>query len=701
MATRQLETWNETAASNDFSIDEGGAPPAHARTKVDDSNRQRMSAMASFYQDGIEWLDLLRNPTDRSIQYTVSRQSSTVIRIISGSTDLTTMFNVGRRLRTTTAGATTEDVEVLSVAHSDPNFDITIYGAGGDTITTGIDGVLLHSGAALGRFAFKSTLLQGYLVMDGLTDAAFAAALAGVPAAGGTILLLAGNTVLTQTHTIPDKCRIIGQGIGVSELSTTDKTLERLLLFSTPGSGQSLESFTITTPVTTTSGTNHVVELGTCTKVRIKDIFFNQSYGAAIKFTGVSHSDVVIESCEFYRNRGGCVISPDTNTDVDRCFIRDCGLREPGHSHTGTSYGLQLAGKWNCSGIQITELNNGGAAIQIGVEFSEKLASHPNEQDANHCSLNNFSITGTGQNARGVDMNGRYCSVTDGAISLSGSGSTGVKVAGALGSQLAQNNRTANVSFSGCAIGYDEPNTAATRNSLIGCTFDACGIDVRVAANRAVISGNVLSSSTGSQSILVTTGADRTRISGNLLEFCAGDGVSVASAATLTRAWDNTAVGVVGDDYVNDAGAAATLRNNHPRLVTEFYRYVRDSFINGGQFTKNVHQNLTNYTGITLPTVDGGSSGRTVMVEFIAGVHNNNPTLQVHMWAGDNGNITDANVGQLVGLYDGSRGVAGGSFVATGQAKFGLSVFYTNNPSPQVAVVQSGSRLRIWYDEAD
>ncbi len=627
--TRQVYSYNETPASNNFDIDEGGAPEGHARVKVNDSNRQRMSALASLYQSGLEWLDLLRDPTDRDTAFPVSRPTSTTIAITSGTVDLTSLFNTGRRLRTTIAGVATEDIEVLSVAYANPTTTVTIYSAGGDTVSAGVDGLLLMSISTLKRAAFAAAdNASGYIIPLGFGDSDFATALAAITAAGGgTILLETGSYTLTQQHTIPANCRIIGQGIDNSILVSTADNVDALLKF-TSASSAALESFSIVNNTTATLGTGHAIMFdgGVVEHVRIHDLDISLGLGDGIRFeNNTSVRNVSISGVSIDTVDGNGIYCDDPNTAHDSNSIRDCRIKAHG-AGGGTTYAIRVSGQWEISDVTLSELDLAGPAAQIGLGLWEKVAANPNEQDARYCSVSGISISGTGADARGIDMNGRNCSVTGAQINLSGASSIGVRVGGTLGSQLARHNKLVASSIK-ASVGYDEAATAAQFNTVSGCSFDECGIGVRLAANDSHVShctfdnstiddirvanaandnhiiGNSLRGS-ADNGIRVQSGADGTIILDNVVDSAAGDGIEAETGSLNTRVSQNRCLSVVGADYTNGATTEGHFIGNFP--VADEVQYGKTSDQN---MTTDAINNINALTGKAYPTGDGGPDG--------------------------------------------------------------------------------------------
>ena len=730
--TRQVESYNETPAANNFDIDEGGAPESHQRVKVNDSNRERMSALASFYQSGIEWLDLLRDPTDRSISFPVAKASDTTIDITSGTNDLSSLFNEGRRIKTTDGGVDTDELEVLSVAYSNPTTTVTIYSAQGDTVTADIDGLLLHSSAALKRFAFRDTLLSQYILLNGLTDADFAAAIAQVVTdGGGTILLPVGTVALTGQHSIPIDCRILGQGIGISILDSSSNT-ETSILDVASGFNTHFESFTLIGGPGAGAGTEHGIffHTGGVADSRINDVLFQFIEGDAIRFEGCTIvREMIISGCTIESPGGNGIYCDDDNTNVERCSISDCTLQAFGGQIGTTSYGIRVAGEWKISDISISGLGLAGPAQQVGLALWEKVAANPNEQDAHHCSVSGISVTGTGAEARGIDMNGRFCSVTGANINLTGASSTGVRVGGTLGSQLAQNNKLSASSIT-AAVGYDETNTAATRNSVVGCSFQTCGVALRLAAAAGHYANNTIEGSTvddiqvannasdnhilgnslrdsADNGIRVQSGASGTLIMNNIIDGAAGDGIEAESGSTNTRVSQNRCLNVTGADYTNGATTEGHFYGNFPGEDETFaYKTANQTFD-----PPSAPTNISNLTGIEFPTGDGGPDGHKTYTIEIDLPHKytqdaaSDFSLIFQLFMGANGTKADSQFQEWTinhGLDDTVNVISPCGFLLTPAAgdKLGLVLDFGSPVSADRATVYGSTNLNDNNDKA-
>lgn len=683
--TRAVSKWNETPASNNFDIDEGGAPENHQRVKVNNSVRERMAAVAIQYheiQGGYEWLDLLTDPLDRNIPFAVSRASSTTIDIVSGVNDLSAIFNLGRRLLTTTAGVATDSLRVLSVVYANPTTTVTIDSTVG-LVTAGIDGCLQMSISSLGKFAFLDSISSDYIVPETFDDAGIDAALVLAAAAGGgTILLGTGTYNLTTKKTVADNVRFLGQGKAASILQWTGVGGVALL---DCGSNCGFAELTIEDLGTAGGGGDRhmIYRSGAAENAVIRDVELVTPVGNGIYFTGAGvREHIIISGVDMHHPGWSGIVFDDVDTSAKACSISDVTVDEPGFGGTGARYGLDLAGVFTLANISVINLDSAGPAVQTGLRFKERIAVSPNEQDARDCTLASLLVTGTGANAVGLRMDGRHCAVVGGAIELEGVASIGVSVGGTLGQQFANNNKVAQLSIT-AAIGYDETNTIARRNMLSNCVLEDCGVDVRLAAGDAQISGNIMDGATvgsvliqasclrptiqdnrisnfvgvgvevkalaanaliegnrihdGAAGIELEGTSTGSRVLGNMLQVLSGIGIEAKSGTLLSTVSGNSATAVSGADYLNSAGSGAIFLGNMP--IDESAWYERGSNLAAGTGTPPTAA----FAALAYPQGDGGPNGVLQYVVNITGKVelNDNDHIFVTIHSGALGTTSD------------------------------------------------------------
>lgn len=546
--TRSVAEWALTDAGNNFDVADGGMPEGQPRKSVNNSTRERMRALRQLYDTGMEWLDLMRNPTDQSA-FVVSRLSATEIRIASGATDMSSYFNVGRALQTLTAAAVTDSpLFVLSVVYSNPNTDVTIFTADGDAVTAGIDQVLLHAAADLGRLAFDSTIDSDFVVPADYTDAAFAAALTAAAASNRIVLLQTGTYALTQSHTIPQGVQIWGRGIqasGGSILRVDDGAdVSEILKLST---GCALRNLAIDgNKANQTAGTGHGLDFAFGPiLVAIEDVLVTQIRGDAIRNGGAAMRDCVFDRVHVLFPDGyGFLLTDPSDTlagqRLSNILVEGCG--------TGVgindSAAIAIAGEGVLSNITIRSLNSSdGSKTQRGIWFLERLAASTPFDGARGCTLSGFRIEGTGQNVRGVQLAARNCAVTGGAIDLTGSVSRGVVVGGSGAQELPEKNVVGDVTIRNANVGVLLQGTA-TKNK-IDVSVSNCNIGVIVQGDSNRISGHY--HDMASHGINVQSGADENVVQDCVLEDIVGDGVRLDLGAGVNNiVWPNRFRSITG-----------------------------------------------------------------------------------------------------------------------------------------------------------
>lgn len=610
-------------------------PPGMPRTEVNDAARVRMAALADFYNEGIEWLDLLRNPGQPDVQYAVSKGGDNQLLVTSGAWDMSYVFEVGRLLRLTDGGVPGADVRVASVSHSPPH-TIVETRTTGPIVPAGTDGCLLHSIVALGELATLDSVPDNWIIPDGFTDADFAAALARIPAEGYTIFFPGGRYQLESEHDIPVGARLIGDGTKAVFEAEGLAVSYVLKLQGTCHIENILFEYGATGP------TGHILFADAYLQyVSLKNVKIQSSAEDGIHFEAgaryVSMDNVIVNSP---RGNGIYIADPDTNTESVHLY--GCHVSSPGAFAAGfKTYGMWLQGQFEVAACSVTGLDGGGAHPQVGFHLHERVAIPPNEQDARFLSVVGCYVGGSGASSVGVEMDGRKCTFASGSIDLPGASSLGVQIGGTLGLQKADHNRITGNSIR-AAVGVDQTNTNADANLITGNVFSGCATDVRISGTGTTVLGNVCDGSS-SDSILLTSTASRARvvdnrllapgdggikvaagaddvrvsdnhiyyavghgieveaanrvvITGNELDLAGGDGILIGAGATAVRVCGNHCEATAGVDYNNQAGAGTVFIDNYP--------LDQESVTNAAGATVGwVYQN------IPFPAGDGGPDG--------------------------------------------------------------------------------------------
>lgn len=460
---REIQEWPTAAADMDFDIADGGQPEGMKRSDVNNSGRERMRALRNFYDDGSEFLDLMRNPTDGSA-FVVSKNGPNGIRIASGATDMSSFFNVNRRVRLTDAGATLDDFNVVSASYSNPNTDVVLD----STTSSDTDGVLLHAGRSLGLLAWEDSTAADFVAPTADTAAGIQAAYASLSPDGGTILLARGVTYDLEAQLLFDgdySVQIWGQGTGSSILLATAATnlSAAIVIDGTNGGRISFEGFTLDgnrSGQTTGTGDGFFIQDG-AKKTRFDNVEILSTRGNGIVLFGNPSSSIVIDSTLISNvvmddiGGNGILASDQSTVDnsntIDNLRVNNFG-QETGIS--ATSSGVEIAGEgWTLSNIRCTGLDLGGGFTQTGITFGERLAIDPNSQDARNCTMAGFYVEGTGVQSVGVAVNGEFNAISAGTIKMSGSTSYGIWMNGTGGARTPQYNVIDGVSIHGTNVG--------------------------------------------------------------------------------------------------------------------------------------------------------------------------------------------------------------------------------------------------------
>jgi hypothetical protein len=556
---KAIYEWNLTAAANNFATADGGMPEGQTRKSLNNAARERMRATREFYDTGMEFGRLMRDPADGSA-FTTAKLSDTEIRVTSGANDMSSYFTANRRIQTLTSDVVQASHFVDSVSFANPYTDVTIRtDAGYSVVPAGIDEVRLHQNPTLGRLAFQDTVPADFTVPTDNTDAAFAAALAIISAAGGGTLLLRedGPSILENSHSITFPCRIVGNGpqAGIKQDDAAD--LEQMLLITGVAVRDvQLEGFTVDgNRANQTGGTgNGIVVTDGAGRVTFRDLYVKSTRHHGVYLNNSSGAtavaDVTFANYRAEDTGGDGIGSLDPNSDMDAIQVIGANIDSPGQEQT-TSAGIKVLGRWTLSGIVITGLDLGGGSTQRGVWFGERLAADPNPQDAHNCSMSGFSISGTGGNARGVEIDGDDCVISGGVIEVTGGTSRGVFMGGSLGSQAPKRNRVSDVVITGANIGVLVQGTAI--DNTVSVRTSGCTVDINTQGDQITIRDCELLDASD-DSIQVVSGSNDVAIFGNLIDGAGVDGVDVASGAATVDIENNVFRNISGDAIeVDDA----------------------------------------------------------------------------------------------------------------------------------------------------
>lgn len=565
----EISQWNRNANLNDFDDADGGMKEGMKRSGVNDSGRERMRAHAEYYDDP-EFLDLMRDQTTRA-PFTVTRLSANVVRITSGAEDVSAKFPTDRRVRMLEAGTPT-DTFVAGATYSNPNTDVTVVA----TVPALIDSITLHHSSTLKKLAFANEVADLAVTPEGFTNADVDAALAIIQAAGsGTLLLLEGTYTIDGAKTITVPIKIIGQGIGVTitKLGATYPD-SQVWFFAIPASKtSSMSALTIDGSVGTGAvGVLNAIRAGGADsnffvdRVEVKD---TETTGVIFQAPGLDFFSRFTE-CRFDNIGTDGAKVEDISTESFSVGFSGCSFNDTGQL-VNDSGAIKAAGKVLVDDCIITGLDRGGAAVQRGVWLTERLAVDPNGQDGRFSTVTGCTISGSGQNARGIECDGRRNTVSVNALDMSGSVSRGIFLGGTGGQQDPRGNAITGNVITNANIGIETESSVRDNNldsnNIYNCTtglsvrgdnnshtgnkFRDCGTDIIIQAGSVENAVSAVDSKGATTSLSVLSGADRNYFSALSIKnattgvSCAGDdnGFDGIECHTVT-----TGISVAGDD---------------------------------------------------------------------------------------------------------------------------------------------------------
>lgn len=560
------ELWEYPAAAADMDFDpaDGGMPEGMLRSEVNDAARERMRAYRTVYYDNMEWLDIARNPVDGA-SFTVSDFSTSVVDIASGGTDLTTYFEVGRAVRVFAGGAHFGYFQVEAVSGPSP-MRVTLNTT---TLPANTDGIFPFVSSQIRAQAFVAEPGSDFVVPETEDDVGIAAAYASLAPAGGTILLKTGSYLLASELTFDAAYNAVIEGHGRG--STTIKQMDgrnfdcALCADGTNGGNMTFRGFTYNgNRANQSSGTGDGFSfVGGSEQGLVQDVEALRTRGAGIFISGATGGvhDIDITDVFMADIGGSGILSEDPSdanhsTNVSNFFIEDFGQET---SISNKNYGIYCAGKgWTMNNIRCVHMDLGGSFTQVGVAFGERLAADPDPQDGRYGSLSNLHCEGTGQNARGIEVNGEYCAVNGGAIQFTGSTSYGVHIAGSGGSRTPRYNVVSGLTIQNANTGIHF-GSLASFNHVSDCVIHEAvtGVELNAADNNTVSNVDVIGVTTATTGFKILGSADSNILRGCAVSHLTGTGFDLDAGSNTKLS--NCSVFTVADGVSCGASSTGTI----------------------------------------------------------------------------------------------------------------------------------------------
>lgn len=588
---KEIWEYPAAAADMDFVTADGGMPEGMPRADVNNAARERMRAHRNVYYDNMEWLDIARNPVDGT-SFAVSDFSTSIVDIASGATDLTTYFEVGRRVRVFAGGVHFGYFNVSAVSGPSP-MRVTLNT---DTLPSDTDGIFPFISSQIRAQAFVADPGSDFVVPATKDDAGIAAAYASLTPTGGTILLETGEYLLDADLTFDGAYNVVIEGHGRGATTVKQKDAGN---FTQAFSADGLNGGSMTFRGFTYDGNRANQSSGTGNGFLFKrgadhglvhDVEILRARGAGILISGAAGAphDIDISDVAMTDIGGSGVLSEDSSDDSHSINVTNLLVDSFGQetSILSKNYGIYCTGKgWTMNGIRCIHMDLGGGFTQVGVAFGERLAADPNPQDGRYGSLSNIYCEGTGTDARGIEVNGEHCSVQGGAIQFTGSTSYGVHISGSGGPRSPKYNIVGGLTIQNANIGihfgslasFNHVNdcvvyeattgvelNAADNNTVsnvdvIGITTATAGFKILGAADSNVLRGCVVSHITG-------TGFDLDAGSNTKLSKCSvftvEDGVSCGASSTNTICTGFEANTIAGTAFIAITGSTGNVLKN-------------------------------------------------------------------------------------------------------------------------------------------
>ena len=538
----ELQDWSMNANLNNFATADGGMPENMARSLVNDTVREQMAQIRRWY-DAPDWLDLTQGAV-------IQRVSATQIRVVAF--DATPYATAGRRIKVQTAGLPPTQVTEAFILSSAPSgADTLIDFATTVTIPSGIDELFFFISGEFGELAYTDSLGTIDFFVPATEDSTgIQQAIDDAFTAGGGVVLMKGESYdITSALEIKTKVTLWGRGPAATVLIVNVASPPNVdYVIGTEGANWwHLKDFAIEGSASSqTAGAGHGIYAKSLnsgvSNCSIDNVYVSNSYGTGIylesslfALTTIAISNVGVAT----PNADGIHLD-DAGDHLNAISIVNTHVAGPGQDPLVLDYaGFRLGGNFTLTNVHVYSIDKGGA--QNGRGFVMKPTGITGTLGADRSTLTGFQVYGTGASARGVEIQGRNCVVSDGVVDLTGSAATGVYLLNpnaGLGIS-ADFNVVRGISTKNVDNGVTIEGNV--KDTLVqGCQFDDVTIGISNAGdNNTLIDNNIKTTVlAGTSGIIVTQTADRTSVSGNTIREAA-TGLEIEDGATRTRVGPN------------------------------------------------------------------------------------------------------------------------------------------------------------------
>ncbi|MGI6104061.1 MAG: right-handed parallel beta-helix repeat-containing protein [Patescibacteria group bacterium] len=380
------------------------------------------------------------------------------------------------------------------------------------------------------------------ITVDGVaypaTGAGIQAAINDLPAEGGKVFIPAGTYYVTATINIPSNAWIEGAGKNATILELADG-VNGSVLQSLTTSNIKISSLRINANDAGNTGTDlHGVYLYDAERVLVEDVYIYDSEDVGIRLVSTDYSTIQSSIIESTGAEG--IYSTDTssyNSYINN-EVRDTG-----------GYGIRFAN----AAYHRVEYNHIVNTTGYGIDFCNGTT--------NSIAVGNTVIDAT---LYGIAVFSDNNIVSTNRII--GSGSYGVYVTSS--SNVLEGNNVSNAASNGMYINADDNIVNGNRIENSGSS----GIYVSATADRNSITANRISDTTGSAyAINILNGASDNSVSGNDLSSYTGTSL-VYDGGTRTKYSMNEKIDINADNTLfNGASTALTVRQSGTGSIAEFY----------------------------------------------------------------------------------------------------------------------------------
>ena len=543
-----LKAWSSLAAGNNATAP-NGFPEGMARSDVNNSSRELMSAVKRFWDDP-DW-------KDAAYGNTVVQAGSTSV-TVQGA-DVTSAFKANCKVRVRASSSNPAYAFVASSSYGGSDTTITLEDfdtTGSPTPSTtvpadanGIDVYFIGGGDAnnhgIGRSAFESGQSIAYEIPASTAVADINAAIVSAASNGKTVLLPAGTITLTDEILIPssaDYVSIRGSGSLKTILKMGNGVNKPVIRGENTLAGVTIENLRIDgNSANQTTGGHGISFAYGANQCRFRDLYIYEVWGNAIDFSDSTVSNTYsynhIERVRIRRCGGHGIILTNPNAAAQYNYLSQITIHLFGDSNDASTAnsdacGISIAGRNHVSDVNVLVAQSGthpgtvtGAAIRLAGDNASANAGKETQ-------VTNFEIIGDQNGMMGLQVAGSANQVSNGYINMYGTGTVKPIVVGSSPSQAAVDNCIISNVY---VVDGERSEILGTATNVIveNCHFKAASEALRVGADKARINNCSFVNSSITKGIVVESGGDDVSIEGCQFQTLTGDAIETSGARTI------------------------------------------------------------------------------------------------------------------------------------------------------------------------